>query len=102
MVYCYIAELLFFVVADGSHELVYIVSSLFGFEKPYMEGYFSGNYDVDNILELCMMWLPVHAWSHGMLAEIIGPAAEITSFAVMRNRLRDWLARATVMCTSKE
>ena len=77
--------------APVEYELVYIVSSLFGFEKPYMEGYFGGNYVVDDILELCMTWLPVHAWTHGMLAENIGPAEEITSFAVMRNRLRGWI-----------
>ena len=77
--------------APAEYELVYIVSSLFGFEKPYMEGYFGENYVVDDILELCMMWLPVHAWTYGMLAEIIGPAEEITSFAVMRERLKDWI-----------
>jgi len=56
-----------------------------------MEGYFGENYVVDDILELCMTWLPVHAWVHGILAAIIGPAEEITSFAVMRERLRDWI-----------
>jgi len=81
--------------APAEYELVYIVSSLFGFEKPYMEGYFGENYVVDDILELCMMWLPVHAWSHGMLAEIIGPAKEITSFVVMRERLKDWIEQAS-------
>jgi len=80
--------------APAEYELVYIVSSLFGFEKPYMEGYFGQDYAVDDILELCMTWLPVHAWSHGLLAETIGPAQEITSFAVMRERLRDWINRA--------
>ena len=79
--------------APAEYELVYIVSTLFCFEKPYMEGYFGENYVVDDILELCMTWLPIHAWSYGMLAEIIGPADEITSFAVMRERLRDWIER---------
>lgn len=77
--------------APADYELVYIVSSLFGFEKPYMEGFFGGKYNIDDILELCMAWLPVHAWSHGLLAEMIGPAEEITSFTVMRKRLKDWI-----------
>ena len=79
--------------APAEYELVYIVSSLFGFEKSYMEGYFGENYIVDDILALCMMWLPIHAWSHGMLAEAIGPAEQITSFSVMRQRLKNWIEK---------
>ena len=77
--------------APTEYEWVYIVSSLFGFEKPYMEGFFAAKYSIDDVLALCMKWLPVHAWSHGLLAEMIGPAEDITSFAVMRERLRNWI-----------
>jgi len=77
--------------APAEYELVYIVSSLFRFEKPYMEGYFGKNYVINDILELCMAWLPIHAWTHGLLADTIGPATEITSFAIMRERLRTWI-----------
>jgi len=79
--------------APKEYELVYIVSSLFGFEKPYMAGYFGEDHATSSILELCMKWLPVHAWSHGLLADEIGPAEEVTSFAVMRVRLLDWIVR---------
>ena len=82
--------------APAEYELVYIVSSLFGFEKPYMEGFFGEDYCVDAVLELCMTWLPIHAWSHGLLADIIGPAAEIKSFSVMRKRLRDLIKEGKI------
>jgi len=79
--------------APAEYELVYIVSSLFEFQRPYMEGYFGGEYAVEDILDLCMTWLPIHAWSHGMLVHNIGPVEEITSFAVMRERLREWIVK---------
>jgi len=86
--------------APAEYELVYIVSSLFGFEKPYMDGYFGENYLVDDILELCMTWLPIHAWSHGMLAEIIGPAETVASFSIMRERLKDWIEKGKEIVSS--
>ncbi|MCL2198215.1 MAG: aminoglycoside phosphotransferase family protein [Defluviitaleaceae bacterium] len=74
--------------APVGYEQVYVVSALFCFERPYMEGYF-GEYDVDEIVDLCMTWLPVHAWGHGTTAENLKPASEITSFEIMRKRLRE-------------
>ncbi|MCL2546433.1 MAG: aminoglycoside phosphotransferase family protein [Oscillospiraceae bacterium] len=79
--------------APVEYEQVYIVSGLFEFQRPYMEGYFGGDYAVEEILDLCMTWLPIHAWAHSILAHNIGPATEVTSFAVMRERLSDLITR---------
>ena len=72
--------------APAEYETVYIASGLFCFEKPYMAGYF-GDYDVGEIVNLCMTWLPVHAWGHATTAGNLGSVDEITSFAIMRERL---------------
>jgi len=72
--------------APAEYELVYIVSSLFCFEKPYMEGYF-GEYATEDIINLCMTWLPVHANGHATTEGNLKPVADIVSFDVMRERL---------------
>ena len=74
--------------APAEYELVYIVSSLFCFEKPYMTGYF-GEYDVDDIADLCMAWLPVHAWGHDATEGNLRDVTDIKSFAVMREKLHE-------------
>ena len=72
--------------APAEYETVYIASALFCFEKPYMTGYF-GDYDAKCILDLCMKWLPVHAWGHATTQGNLESVEEITSFAIMRDRL---------------
>jgi serine/threonine protein kinase len=74
--------------APVEYELVYIVSSLFCFEKPYMTGYFN-DYDVEDIVDLCMTWLPVHAHGHATTQGNFEAFNKITSFAVLRERLRE-------------
>jgi len=79
--------------ADAMHapieyEIVYIASALFCFEKPYMVGYF-GDYNVEDILEMCMKWLPVHAWGHATTKGNLGDVSEISSFAAMQEKLYD-------------
>ena len=64
--------------------------NLFCFEKPYMMGYF-GDYDVDDIVNLCMTWLPVHAWGHATTKGNLDFVDSITSFAVMRERLYEFV-----------
>ena len=76
--------------APIEYEHAYVACALFAFEKPYMEGYFGEDYVIQDILDLCMAWLPIHAWGHDLLEEI-GPAEEITSFAVLRERLTEWI-----------
>ena len=74
--------------APPGYEHVYAASALFSFEKPYMTGYF-GDYAVDDIVDLCMKWLPVHAWGHSTIEDHFKPVADITSFAVLRSRLHN-------------
>ena len=78
--------------APAEYELIYIVSSLFCFEKPYMMGYF-GDYDVEEMADFCMKWLPIHAWGHATTEGNLKPAEEITSFAIMRAKLIDLIKR---------
>ena len=72
--------------APAEYETIYLASAVFCFEKPYMMGYF-GDYDVDDIVNLCMTWLPVHAWGHATTKGNLDSVDSITSFAVMRERL---------------
>jgi len=72
--------------APIEYEFVYIASALFCFEKPYMVGYF-GDYDVSDILSLCMEWLPVHAWGHATIKGNLGDVVAIKSFEIMQQKL---------------
>ena len=75
--------------APPEYEHVYVISGFFDFERPYLEGYFGSNYSMEYIVDLCMKWLPVHAWSDGINA--LKPTAEIVSFDVMRKRLWEYM-----------
>ena len=83
----YIVDFADAMYAPAEYELLYIVSALFCFEKPYMVGYFGGDYSVDDIVNLCMTWLPVHAWGHATTEGNLENVAEITSLAILRERL---------------
>jgi len=74
--------------APVEYEHVYVASCFCEFSRPYLEGYFGDNYTVKHILDLCMTWLPIHAWGHSTLPANIGPAKDITSFDVMQEKLR--------------
>jgi len=77
--------------ADGmyvpaGYEEALIACELFGFERPYMLGYF-GEYSIESIVDLCARWLPVHDSGMYILRDKVGPAEEIRSLAVMKERL---------------
>jgi serine/threonine protein kinase len=74
------------------YEKAYVASALFCFEKPYMTGFF-GDYKTEEIVELCMTYLPFHAWGHSTLAGNFKPVSEITSFKVMREKLRELIEK---------
>jgi len=73
--------------APTGYEEMYVVSALFCFEKPYMVGYYDGDYAVEDIVDLCMTWYPVHVWGHATASEHLKPVDEVVSFAVLRERL---------------
>ena len=85
----YIVDFADAMYAPAEYELLYIVSALFCFDKPYMVGYFGGDYSVSGIVDLCMTWLPVHAWGHATTEGNLGNVAEIVSLAVLRERLEE-------------
>jgi aminoglycoside phosphotransferase (APT) family kinase protein len=74
--------------APAPYEQVYVLSAFFCFEKPYMTGYFGGDYNVEEIVDLCMIWLPVHAWGHATIKGNFDTVEEISSFTVMREKLQ--------------
>jgi len=78
--------------APAEHEEAYIVSGLFCFDKAYLMGYY-GNYEVNDVVDLCMAWLPIHTWGHATVAANLKPVDEIVSFDVMRQRLFALVAR---------
>jgi serine/threonine protein kinase len=85
---CYILDFADAMFAPPEYELLYVVSALFNFEKPYLQG-FLGDYKTEDIVNLCMKWLPIHAWGHGETAEKLKPATEVFSFEIMRQRFKD-------------
>jgi len=48
-----------------------------------------GEYDVEDILSMCMKWLPVHAWGHATTKGNLIEVAEINSFSIMQEKLHD-------------
>ena len=76
--------------APPEYEQVYILGGFFNFERPYMEGYFGGDYDTESIVALCMQWLPIHAWAHSGV-DALKPASEIVSFEIMGEKLRGFI-----------
>jgi aminoglycoside phosphotransferase (APT) family kinase protein len=84
----YIVDFADAMYAPAEYEQVYVVSALFCFEKPYMVGYF-GDYTVEDIVNLCMTWLPIHVWGHSTVVGNLKLVADIVSLEVMQNRLRD-------------
>jgi aminoglycoside phosphotransferase (APT) family kinase protein len=85
----YIVDFADAMYAPAEYELIYVVSALFCFEKPYMIGFFGGDYNVDDIVDLCMTWLPVHAWGHATTEGNLKKIDDITSFAILRERLHE-------------
>jgi thiamine kinase-like enzyme len=76
--------------APAEYEQAYIASALFCFEKPYMMGYFD-DYAVNDIVDLCMTWLPIHAWGHSTIVGNFESVEDISSFAVLRKRLQKFI-----------
>lgn len=79
--------------APAEYEQLYVLSALFTFEKPYMQGYLGEDYNPEHIIDLCMKWMPVHAWGHSTASDHLKPTCEVTSFEVMRTRLRELVGR---------
>jgi len=74
--------------APAEYEETYIITGLFNFNKSYMTGYY-GHYEVDDIVNLCLKWLPIHAWGHSFIEGSLQPVAEIVSFDILRQKLYD-------------
>ena len=74
------------VLAPVSYEQSVVACELFCFEKPYMLGYF-GDYKVADIVELCRNGMLIHDFGGDILRHSIGPADEISSLEVLRERL---------------
>ena len=73
--------------APVEYELTYAVCLMCNFEKPYVEGYLGGGYSIDDIVDMCMTWLPVHAWGHDVILWLLESVEDIASFAVLREQL---------------
>ena len=76
--------------APAGYEEVYVASALFCFERAYMEGYY-GEYATADLVDLCMTWLPVHAWGWATIQGNLKTVQDITSFDVMRQRLYSFI-----------
>ena len=83
----YIVDFADAMYAPAKYEWIYVISALFCFEKPYMVGFFGGDYNVDDIVDLCMTWLPVHAWGHATTEGNLKKIDDITSFSILRERM---------------
>ncbi|AUS95334.1 hypothetical protein CDQ84_17680 [Clostridium thermosuccinogenes] len=82
----YIIDFADAVLAPSEYELAAIVCELFCFEKPYMDGYF-GEYDAAELSEKCFDALLVHDFGADIIRCNLGRVDEITSLAVLKERL---------------
>jgi len=82
----YIIDFADAVLAPPEYELAAIVCQLFCFEKPYMDGYF-GKYDATELAEKCFDALLLHDFGYNIIRCNFGCIDEITSLAVLRERL---------------
>lgn len=74
------------VLAPSEYELAAIVCELFCFEKSYMDGYF-GEYDAVKLAEKCFVGLLLHDFGYNIIRCNLGRIDEITSLAVLKERL---------------
>ncbi len=74
--------------APRLYEHAVVASELFRFDKSFMRGFF-GDCDPMDVLEFCTEGLLLHDIGNEILPVHIGSEAEITSLAVMRERLYD-------------
>jgi len=82
----YIIDFADAVLAPSEYELAAVVCELFCFEKPYMDGYF-GEYDAVKFTEKCFDGLLLHDFGYNIIRCNLGHIDEITSLAVLRERL---------------
>jgi serine/threonine protein kinase len=72
--------------APLAYEYATVASVLFCFEEPYMSGFF-GSYRAEDIADLCIKGLLLHEYGADSIGSLIGPAVEITSVDILRDRL---------------
>jgi serine/threonine protein kinase len=82
----YIIDFADVVLAPSEYELAAVVCELFCFEKPYMDGYF-GEYDSVKLAEKCFDGLLLHDFGYNIIRCNFGRIDEITSLAVLKERL---------------
>lgn len=79
-------------LAPVEYELAALVCELFCFEKPYMDGYF-GTYEVETLTEQCFEGLLLHEFGYNIIRSNFGGIEQITSLAVLKERLRTALSK---------
>jgi Ser/Thr protein kinase RdoA (MazF antagonist) len=73
-------------IAPEEYELAVIVSELFHFEKPYLNGYF-GDYSAKELTEKCFCGLLLHDYGVNIIRDNICPLNEVTSLDKLKERL---------------
>lgn len=74
------------VLAPAVYEHALIVCELFQFNKAYMKGYF-GNYNIDEITELCFNGILIHDFGGDVIEQHVGPVSEFDSLKKLRKQL---------------
>lgn len=82
----YIIDFADAVIAPCEYELAAVICELFCFEKPYMDGYF-GVYDNAELADSCFDGLLMHDFGYNIIHCNLGKDDDITSLAVLRERL---------------
>lgn len=82
----YIIDFADAVFAPAEYELAAIICELFRFQKPYMYGYL-GEYDIQELTEKCFDSLLMHDFGYSIIRCNLGNIEEITSLAVLKEKL---------------
>lgn len=79
-------------LAPKEYELPALICEVFGFSRPYLEGFF-GEVNIHNITDLCLKGLLIHGFGLNIIRDNIGHIDEITSISNLREKIYDALVR---------
>lgn len=78
-------------IAPVSYEYAALIPGLFAFEKPFLDGFFGNNWDADELAELLTEGLLLHRFGANIVIDRDINPAEVTSAAVLREKVRGLL-----------
>jgi serine/threonine protein kinase len=79
-------------LAPREYELPVIICEVFGFSRPYLEGFFT-EVNIQNITDMCLKGILIHHFGGTVIRENLGPIDEITSISKLKEKIYNALER---------